>query len=90
MLAHGACNRWRSDNAIPEGCRAEIERRIALPVDRKAGQALGDELYPWAPARRAADALLAKHRVARRPARAVPSDTEDTSFNFGCAEGATV
>jgi hypothetical protein len=93
VLAHGACNRWRSDNAIPEGCRAEIERRIALPVDRAAGQVLGDELYPWAKARREADAAAAvlrgKHR--KRPSRAVASDdgNDDPAWFADLGEEAT-
>jgi hypothetical protein len=81
VLAHGDCNRWRSDNAIPEGCRVEIEQRIALPVDRAAGQVLGDELYPWAAARREMDRAANKVREARRKprgkARAVVDEPHD-------------
>lgn len=75
VLAHNACNRARGARSIPEGCRVEIERRIALPVDRKAGQVLGDELYPWAKARREADRIAREHRRSR----AVPREMNDAA-----------
>lgn len=91
VLAHGACNNARGARSVPEGCRVEIERRIALPVDRAAGQVLGDELYPWAEARRAVDSIAAVRRKLRSRAAKidVPQD-DDPAWFADLGEEATI
>ena len=81
VLACADCNGARGDGPVPTHALEEVARRLAQPIDRKAGRALGDELYPWAAARRQAW----RDNTARRNAhqRRMAEQPEDPSWPFG-------
>ncbi len=66
VVACADCNLRRGSGPVPRGARAEVKRRLALPLDRAQGRALGDELYPWGKARREESKRLS---IAKRAAK---------------------
>lgn len=61
------CNRLRGAGPVPKSSRAEVRRRVALPVDLVAGRAIGEAIYPWEKRRRRrkADRERARYRLRR-------------------------
>lgn len=89
VLSCASCNNDRGSSPVPAHALAEVARRLALPLDRKAGRALGDELYPWAADRRREWREGTARRVAH--ARRMAETPEDTSWDFGVGrEEATI
>lgn len=81
VLAHGDCNIARGDSPVTASVAEEIARRVALPIDMKAGRALGDELYPWAANRRRAQAEAQRRLEENR--RREAASLGGTAFPFG-------
>jgi len=71
VCACDGCNRRKGNGPVPVKARAEVRRRTARVVDLRAGRAVGDALYPWAPVRR--------EREAQRKAR-VRAAGKDVTF----------
>lgn len=65
VLACDDCNRAKGNGPVPSHARNEVRKRVRRPIDIKAGRAMGDTLYPWAPKRRAQQAA---YHAARRAA----------------------
>jgi hypothetical protein len=78
VVACASCNQSRGDGPVPEHARAEVARRLALPLDREAGRALADKWYPGRrESQREAMARLREHR------RYLGEGLEGTAFPFG-------
>ncbi len=60
------CNLARGSEPIAEEHREEVARRLVLPIDREVARAYGDELYPTAKERRAANVRSNRERRARQ------------------------
>lgn len=75
------CNLIKGSGPVPEAARAEVQRRLAEPIDREAGRELARTIYPWVDARLAAKREANKRRRARL--REEARHLGGTSFPFG-------
>jgi hypothetical protein len=83
VVSCSSCNLARGAGPVPVHAQAEVARRLAIPLDRVAGRALGDQLYPWAAARREREAKDGPARRRRRREEAERQGLSGAAFPFG-------
>lgn len=82
VVTCAACNLSRGSGPLPERARAEVERRLALPLDRAEGKRVAELLYPESCARRIENKRVVNARYRERRKR-LAEGLEGTAFPFG-------